>query len=381
MTERKITIPGAFITCLEDSDGFGAILANGVHRTVGKGSTLTLTFSLPADADAWHLLAERAEFIASPGVDAEPAERKAARTVLARIAELESAAVVQPAPAVEAAPAPKTNAKSTRAVILNLTKLTGRDSYTELWESIPADSVEEFREHAMGVLGNVSGLRTRTMKSADWTAVFEHFHDEDQAPAVEAEPVRQSGALIGYGRVSTRGQDTQLQHDALNAAGCIRIYEEKMSGKTREGREKLAAALDFARPGDTVCVWKLDRLGRSTLDILNIANDLHERGIGLKVLTGRLTGTYSPNGEGKFFFTIMAAFAELERDMIRERTIAGLEAARAEGRVGGRPSVVDADKLAALLARRAKGESVVEAARELKISKSAAYRALADADQ
>ncbi len=124
-------------------------------------------------------------------------------------------------------------------------------------------------------------------------------------------------------------------------------------------RPGLAAALDYLRPdnGDVLAVWKLDRLGRSVRDVLTIADDLHERGIGVRILTGKLSGTYSPSGEGKFFFTMMAAFAELERDILHERTLAGLAAARAQGRTGGRPTVMDADKLAAAQARRAKGES------------------------
>ena len=91
--------------------------------------------------------------------------------------------------------------------------------------------------------------------------------------------------------------------------------------------------------------------------MLIISDDLHARGVGVRILTGKLSGTYSPTGEGKFFFTMMAAFAELERDIIHERTMAGLEAARAQGRNGGRPTVMDADKLAAAKARRARGES------------------------
>ena len=111
----------------------------------------------------------------------------------------------------------------------------------------------------------------------------------------------------------------------------------------------------------TIASWsvnnELDRLGRSVKDVLTIADELYEHGIGLRILTGTLAGTYTPTGEGKFFFTVMAAFAELERDMIHQRTMAGLAAARAQGRVGGRPSVMDADKLAAATARLARGES------------------------
>jgi DNA invertase Pin-like site-specific DNA recombinase len=118
-------------------------------------------------------------------------------------------------------------------------------------------------------------------------------------------------------------------------------------------------------------VWKLDRLGRSVKDVLTIADDLHERGVGVQILTGKLSGTYCPTGEGKFFFTMMAAFAELERDIIHERTMAGLVAAKAQGRNGGRPTVMDADKLAAAEARR---ESPTEIARALGVSRASVYR-------
>ena len=142
--------------------------------------------------------------------------------------------------------------------------------------------------------------------------------------------------LIGLARVSTDAQDAQLQRDALNEAGCGRIFDEKITTRKTE-RPGLAAALDYLRPGDTLCVWKLDRLGRSVKDVLIIADDLYQQGIGLRILTGKLAGTYSPSGEGKFFFTMMAAFAELERDIIHERTMAGLAAARAKGRTGAGP--------------------------------------------
>ncbi|KUN85626.1 recombinase family protein [Streptomyces griseoruber] len=185
--------------------------------------------------------------------------------------------------------------------------------------------------------------------------------------------------LIGYQRVSTNAQDAQLQADALAEAGCSRIFEDKASGKNAD-RAGLLAALDYMREGDTLTVWKLDRLGRSTKDVLTIAEDLHARGIALRILTGTLAGSYSPKGEGKFFFTMMVAFAELERDMIVERTRAGLDAAKAQGRTGGRPSVMDADKLVAARARKAKGESVTAIAKALKVSRATLYRALADTE-
>ncbi len=114
-------------------------------------------------------------------------------------------------------------------------------------------------------------------------------------------------------------------------------------------------ALDYLRRGDTLVVWKLDRLGRSVKEVLTIADDLRARGVGVRILTGKLASSYSPAGEGKFFFTMMAAFAELERDIIHERTLAGPAAAKAQGRTSGRPTVMDADKLAAARARRARG--------------------------
>lgn len=181
--------------------------------------------------------------------------------------------------------------------------------------------------------------------------------------------------LVGLARVSTDGQDAQLQRDALTEAGCGRIFEEKVSTRKAD-RPGLAAALDYLRPGDTLCVWKLDRLGRSVKDVLTIADDLHECGISVRILTGKLAGSYTPTGEGKFFFTMMAAFAELERDIIRERTMAGLAAARAQGRAGGRPTVMDPDRLAAARARHANGESPTQIAKALGISRASVYRHL-----
>ena len=183
--------------------------------------------------------------------------------------------------------------------------------------------------------------------------------------------------LVGLARVSTDAQDSALQMDALTEAGVHKIFEEKVS--TRQAacdRLGLQAALEYVRPGDTLVVWKLDRLGRNVREVLTIAEDLHKRGIGVNILTGKLSGTYTPKGEGKFFFTMMAAFAELERDIIHERTMAGLAAARAHGRTGGRPSVMDQDKLAAARARRDRGETPVQIARALGVSVRTLYRHL-----
>ena len=199
------------------------------------------------------------------------------------------------------------------------------------------------------------------------------------APAYTVLDVGDDTMLTGMARVSTDAQDTQLQLDALTAAGCGRIFQEKVSTrKATADRPGLVAAIGYLRAGDTLAVWKLDRLGRSVKEVLTIAEDLHERGIGLRILTGKLSGTYQPTGEGKFFFTMMAAFAELERDIIHERTMAGLVAARAQGRRGGRPTVMDADTLAAARARRARGESPTQIARALGVSRATAYRYLKD---
>src|SRR6187200_1319658 len=139
--------------------------------------------------------------------------------------------------------------------------------------------------------------------------------------------------LVGYARVSTQEQDLALQLDALRAAGCAKVYEEKASGAQRE-RPELKAALDYVRKGDTLVVWKLDRLARSLKQLIETVELLEDRGIGFKSLTESIDTTTSG---GRLIFHIFAALAEFERNIIRERTTAGLNAARARGRVGGRP--------------------------------------------
>ena len=142
-------------------------------------------------------------------------------------------------------------------------------------------------------------------------------------------------------------------------------------------RPGLIAALNYLRPDDTLCVWrKLDRLDRSVKEVFTIADGLHDKHIALQIRTGTLSGTYRPTGEGKFFFTMMTAFAELERDMIRERTLAGLTTARAHGRVGGRPTVVTPDTLAAAKARQQRGETPTQIAKALGVSRATVYRHL-----
>ena len=139
--------------------------------------------------------------------------------------------------------------------------------------------------------------------------------------------------LVGYARVSTVEQTLALQEDALRAAGCERRFTDTLSGAKAE-RPGLAQALAFLRPGDVLVVWRLDRLGRSLKALIETLNGLEGRGIGFKSLTEQLDTTTSG---GKLIFHVFGALAEFERDLIRERTQAGLAAARARGRQGGRP--------------------------------------------
>ena len=138
--------------------------------------------------------------------------------------------------------------------------------------------------------------------------------------------------LIGYVRLSTNDQNTALQRNALECAGCELIFEDKISGKTSD-RPGLKRVLKTLGEGDTLVVWKLDRLGRSMRHLVVLVEDLRERGINFRSLTDSID-TSTPMG--RFFFHVMGALAEMERELIVERTRAGLAAARAEGRVGGR---------------------------------------------
>jgi len=140
-------------------------------------------------------------------------------------------------------------------------------------------------------------------------------------------------ALIGYARVSTQDQNLHLQKDALTKAGCEKIFTDTISGSTQE-RKGLDEALNFLRSGDTLVVWKLDRLGRTMKHLIDTLTRLKDKGIGFKSLTENIDTT-TPGG--KLIFHVFGSLAEFERDLIRERTQAGLLAARARGRNGGRP--------------------------------------------
>jgi DNA invertase Pin-like site-specific DNA recombinase len=171
-------------------------------------------------------------------------------------------------------------------------------------------------------------------------------------------------------------QATDLQRDALTAAGVGpgQLYEDKASGK-REDRPELLSCLKSLRAGDTLMVWKLDRLGRDLRHLVNIVHDLTERGIGLKVLAGQGAAIDTTTASGKLVFGIFAALAEFERELITERTLAGLASARARGRNGGRPYKMTPAKLRLAMASMGKAETKVsDLCVELGITRQTLYR-------
>ena len=179
-------------------------------------------------------------------------------------------------------------------------------------------------------------------------------------------------AHVGYARVSTIDQDPSLQLDALTAAGCVKIFEDRASG-TRTDRVGLQAALDYVRDGDVLVAWKLDRLGRSLPHLIETVATLEQRGVGFRSITEAIDTTTS---SGKLVFHLFGALGQFERDLIRERTRAGLTAAGARGRTGGRKPVVTEEKLHRARSIISKGLTVREAATRLKIGKTALYEAL-----
>jgi DNA invertase Pin-like site-specific DNA recombinase len=178
---------------------------------------------------------------------------------------------------------------------------------------------------------------------------------------------------FGYARVSTKDQNLDLQIDALIENGCEKIYKEKVSG-IKTCRPELDRLLDQVRPGDTIMIWKLDRLGRSLKDLVHLISALLEKDVGIKSLHDPIDTT---NSQGRFIFNIFASLAEFERDLIVERTQAGLKAARARGKKGGRPSGLTEEAKKKAIAAKAlynqKGLSVNEIAKNLNISKCTLY--------
>jgi DNA invertase Pin-like site-specific DNA recombinase len=176
---------------------------------------------------------------------------------------------------------------------------------------------------------------------------------------------------VGYVRVSRQDQNPDLQRRELEAAGCEKIFEEKVSSR-KERRPVLQEALDYVRGGDVLVVWRLDRLGRSLKELIELVGDLQERGVEFKSLRESLDTTTSG---GKLIFHVFASIAEFERDIIRERTMAGLEAARARGRRGGRKRVMDEKKVALASAMlKDHSSSVTDVCEALGVSRATLYR-------
>jgi DNA invertase Pin-like site-specific DNA recombinase len=182
--------------------------------------------------------------------------------------------------------------------------------------------------------------------------------------------------LIGYARVSTDGQNLDLQRDALRGVGCERIYEDRVSG-AKAARPGLTLALEVARAGDVLAVWRLDRLGRSLHDLILLAKRLDEAGVGLMSLQEKIDTCSSG---GRLVFHMFGALAEFERALVRERTQAGLNAARARGRKGGRPKVLEpAKRQLVVKLYREKQHTIREICRMMGISKPTLYNYLAEA--
>ena len=176
--------------------------------------------------------------------------------------------------------------------------------------------------------------------------------------------------LIGYARVSTRDQNLDLQIEALTKAECQKIFEDKISGSRAE-RPGLAKALEMLRKGDTLVVWKLDRLGRSVKNLVDLVGELHKKGVQFKSLTDAIdTGTPS----GRFFFHVMASLAQMERELMVERTRAGLEIARQLGRLGGRKRQMTDSKIKSAKKLLASGVPPRDVAKNLGVSVPTLYR-------
>jgi len=186
------------------------------------------------------------------------------------------------------------------------------------------------------------------------------------------------GELVGYMRVSTKEQKFDLQQDALRAAGVLDryCYQDVASG-AKQARPGLAACLKALHPGDTLVVWKLDRVARSLLHLLEIMQDLQERQVGLRILEGVGAQMNPATSEGKLFLSMLGAFAEFERTLIRERVVAGLVAARARGHKGGRRPRLSAAQQRQARAMHEGGMPITEIAQTLGCSRHTVYKALA----
>ncbi|MCV7419325.1 recombinase family protein [Mycobacterium yunnanensis] len=182
-------------------------------------------------------------------------------------------------------------------------------------------------------------------------------------------------AGIGYARVSTSDQNLSLQLDALREAGVERVFSDQGVSGSTSTRPGLDACLDHLRAGDVLTVWKLDRLGRNTQQVLAVVEELTSREVGFRSIT---EGLHTDGPMGKAMLTIMAAFAQLERDTMIERTRAGLAAAAANGRKGGRPRKVDNADAARAQSLREKGITATDVAKIIGVSRATVYRLLAE---
>jgi DNA invertase Pin-like site-specific DNA recombinase len=180
-------------------------------------------------------------------------------------------------------------------------------------------------------------------------------------------------AIIGYARVSTSGQDLALQHEALKAAGCGKVYAEKISG-ARSDRPQLARMLKALAPGDTVIVTRLDRLARSTLDLLHTVDVITKAGAGFRSLADAWADTTTPHG--KLMLTVLGGLAEFERSLIMARTQAGIQRARERGVAFGRPTKLNAKQRRMIAERYAAGETAAVLAREFNVGEATVWRAL-----
>ena len=180
--------------------------------------------------------------------------------------------------------------------------------------------------------------------------------------------------MVGYARVSTHDQNLSAQIEQLHAAGCTQLFVDQGSGKATREHTDLGKMLAYVRPGDVVVVTQLDRLSRSLMDLLNLADQLGAKGVELRSLKEPFDTT---TDDGRLMFHVMGVLAEFERTRIRARTLEGLKAARARGRVGGRPRVLNEQQEALILQLRQKGESIREIGRILNVSAGTINRALA----
>ena len=180
-------------------------------------------------------------------------------------------------------------------------------------------------------------------------------------------------AKIGYARVSTLDQHPETQVEALTAAGCQEVFTDHGVSGTKASRPELDRCLAYLRRGDQLVVWKLDRLGRSVSHLVHVVEDLRHRGVQFTTLTEQLDTT---TAAGRLMFHILAGLAEMERELIRERTLAGIERARAAGRMGGRKSVMSPERVRVASAMLAEGRPVSEVAKVLGVGRATLYRAL-----